>query len=66
MKSRYKNEIARAIGISVQTLSEDLHTEPLFGELQKLGYRMNHKRLYGVVLGYVCKHYGIDSADFGK
>lgn len=66
MKSRYKNEIARAIGISTETLTTELHSQPLFAELQKLGYRMTHKRLYGLVLDYVCTHYCISAADFEK
>ncbi len=66
MKTRYKNEIARAIGISTDVFTRELHTPPLFTEVQKLGYRMTHKRLYGAALDYVCEHYCIEEKDFEK
>ncbi|MDR0941948.1 MAG: hypothetical protein LBM68_06965 [Bacteroidales bacterium] len=66
MKSRYKNEIARAIGISTAVFTRELHTPPLYTEIHKLGYRKIHKRLFGAALSYVCEHYCISEEDFEK
>ncbi|MDR2962745.1 MAG: hypothetical protein LBU90_03770 [Bacteroidales bacterium] len=66
MKTRYKNEIAYAIGISTEVFTKELHTPPLFTRVQEFGYRMTHKRLYGAALEHVCAHYGITEADFEK
>jgi|GEM_PF-3539450 len=66
MKTRYKNKIARAIGISTETLTNELNSPPLFAAIQELGYKKTHKRLSGAVLKYVCVHYDISENDFNQ
>ena len=62
MKAYFKNEIARAAGVSTNTLRRWLATKE--GVLERMGVKHGQRLLPPKAVRYICHEYGISEDDF--
>ena len=61
MKAYFKNEIARAAGVSTNTLRRWLATKE--GVLERMGVKRGQRLLPPKAVRYICHEYGISEDD---